>query len=68
MDRGLHWADLSVLFTTALLPWPTAVLSSALAEGGQGDVRVAVALYVIIGSLMCPARLFLFHTLAVTRS
>lgn len=30
MDRGLHWANLGVLFTTALLPFPTAVLSSAL--------------------------------------
>jgi uncharacterized membrane protein len=29
-DRGLHWANFFVLFATALLPFPTIVLSDAL--------------------------------------
>ncbi|KPH98945.1 protein of unknown function DUF1211 [Actinobacteria bacterium OK006] len=33
MTRGLHWANLGVLFSTALLPWPTALASEAIAEG-----------------------------------
>jgi uncharacterized membrane protein len=31
-DRGLHWVNLFVLFTTALLPFPTAVVSDALQD------------------------------------
>ncbi|WUS52545.1 TMEM175 family protein [Streptomyces mirabilis] len=33
MTRGLHWANLGVLFSTALLPWPSALASEAIAEG-----------------------------------
>lgn len=33
MTRGLHWANLGVLFSTAPLPWPTALASEAIAEG-----------------------------------
>jgi hypothetical protein len=34
-NRGLHWANLFVLFTTALLPFPTAVVPHALQEKNQ---------------------------------
>jgi uncharacterized membrane protein len=39
IDRGLHWANLLVLFSTALLPFPTAVVSRALQEHDQPDQR-----------------------------
>ena len=47
IDRNLQWANLGLLFTTALLPFPTAVLSSALQSGGTADRRTAVVLYAL---------------------
>ncbi|HEV7899583.1 MAG TPA: TMEM175 family protein [Planosporangium sp.] len=64
MDRGVHWANLSVLFTTALLPFPTAVVSHAVQEGNPTDVRTAVGLYALVGAALCAAWLALFHHLA----
>jgi uncharacterized membrane protein len=43
IDLGLHWANLFVLFTTASLPFPTAVVSHALQENSKPDQRTAVA-------------------------
>ncbi|WFE45845.1 TMEM175 family protein [Verrucosispora sp. WMMD1129] len=63
-DRGLHWVNLFVLFSTALLPFPTAVVSKALQEHDQQDQRVAVAFYALIGALLCASWLALFHYLA----
>lgn len=63
-DRGLHWVNLFVLFTTALLPFPTAVVSHALQEHDQQDQRVAVAFYALIGALLCASWLAFFHYLA----
>ncbi|NJQ01449.1 DUF1211 domain-containing protein [Streptomyces sp. PLAI1-29] len=63
MDRGLHWANLAVLFSTALLPWPTAMVSTAIAEGAGSDARVAVAVYALVGVLTSLAWLALFHHL-----
>jgi uncharacterized membrane protein len=63
-DRGLHWVNLFVLFTTALLPFPTAVVSDALQEHDQQDQRVAVAFYALIGALLCASWLAFFHYLA----
>jgi uncharacterized membrane protein len=63
-DRGLHWVNLFVLFTTALLPFPTAVVSHALQEHDQQDQRVAVAFYALIGALLCASWLVFFHYLA----
>ncbi|MGW4464978.1 TMEM175 family protein [Micromonospora sp. NPDC004704] len=62
-DRGLHWANLFVLFTTALLPFPTAVVSHALQEHNQQDQRVAVAFYALVGALVCASWLVFFHYL-----
>ena len=64
IDRGLQWANLSLLFTTALLPFPTAVLSSALQSGGTSDRRTAVVLYAIVAGAMAAAWLGLFRRLA----
>lgn len=30
IDRGLHWANIGILFTTALLPLSTAVIAHAV--------------------------------------
>jgi uncharacterized membrane protein len=52
MDQGLHWANLLVLFTTALLPFPTAVVSRTLEIGNLADESVAIAFYALIGTLL----------------
>ena len=39
IDRGLHWANLGILFTTTLLPFPTAVISKAIQAGDPADAR-----------------------------
>ncbi|GAB3887714.1 TMEM175 family protein [Kibdelosporangium lantanae] len=61
MTRGLHWANLLVLFTTALLPWPTSIVASALAEDNEFDARVAAGLYTLVGSMLCLSFLWFFH-------
>ncbi|MEV5787145.1 TMEM175 family protein [Streptomyces sp. NPDC051639] len=63
MTRGLHWANLGVLFSTALLPWPTALVSEAIAEGNPPDDRVAVGLYAIIGAMLWVSWMIFFHVL-----
>lgn len=63
-DRGLHWVNLFVLFSTALLPFPTAVVSHALQEHNNADQRVAVAFYALVGALLCATWLAFYHYLA----
>ncbi|MFC9635927.1 TMEM175 family protein [Streptomyces mirabilis] len=63
MTRGLHWANLGVLFSTALLPWPTALVSEAIADGNPPDDRVAVGLYAIIGAMLWVSWMIFFHVL-----
>lgn len=53
MNRGLHWANLGILFTTALLPFATAVLAKAAQEGNSADERTAVVLYALFGMSLC---------------
>ena len=60
MDPGLHWANLIVLFATALLPFPTAVMSNALTVGDLRDERTAVAFYALVGTFLCASWLLLF--------
>lgn len=64
MDRALHWANLGILATLALLPWPTAVIAETARTGDLTDERVAVALYAIIGALLCLSWLVFFSHLA----
>ncbi|MFC4150051.1 TMEM175 family protein [Micromonospora mangrovi] len=63
-DRGLHWMNLLVLFTTALLPFPTIVVSHALQEHDKADQRVAIAFYALIGASLCATWLAFYHYLA----
>ncbi|MFF3865040.1 TMEM175 family protein [Micromonospora sp. NPDC001898] len=63
-DRGLHWVNLGVLFSVALLPFATAVLSSAVQHGDRSDERVAVALYGLVGVVLSAAWLALYHHLS----
>jgi uncharacterized membrane protein len=64
MDIGLQWANLGILATLALVPWPTAVISETARTGNIDDERVAVALYAIVGALLCLSWLVFFSYLA----
>ncbi len=64
-DRSLHLANLFSLLASALIPFPTAVLSTALQQGNPFDATVAVALYAAIGGVMCLSWLLLFHVLSI---
>ena len=65
IDRGLHWVNLAILFTAALLPFPTAVVSYAVQRGvASTDARTAVAFYAMIGVLLCASWYAFFRYLA----
>lgn len=61
VDKGVHLANIALLFTTALIPFPTAVLSHAFIAGADtDDARIAVALYAGVLAAMCASWLLLF--------
>ena len=64
-NRSLHLANLLLLLTSGLIPFPTAVLSTAMQYGSPADATVAVELYAGVGCLMCLSWLLLFHILSV---
>jgi uncharacterized membrane protein len=64
-DRSLHLANLFLLLMSALIPWPTAILSAALQGGSEFDAKVAVTLYAGIAGGMCLSWLALFHVLSI---
>src|ERR1700687_1061852 len=64
-DRSLHLANLFLLLTSALIPFPTAILSAAIQSGNEFDARVAVTLYAAIAGSMCLAWLVVFHVLSI---
>jgi uncharacterized membrane protein len=64
-SRSLHMANLLLLLTSALIPFPTALLSTALQHGALADATVAIVLYAAVGCLMCLSWLFLFHVLSI---
>jgi uncharacterized membrane protein len=64
-DRSLHLANLFLLLTSALIPFPTAILSTAIQTGNEFDARIAVALYAGIAGTMCLSWLIIFHVLCI---
>jgi uncharacterized membrane protein len=64
-NRSLHIANLLLLLTSGLIPFPTAVLSTALQHQSSPDAVVAVILYSAIGCLMCGSWLLVFHILSM---
>ena len=62
-DRGLHWWNLMVLLTTAILPFPTAILASTMQSPSIDDRRVAVVFYSLLAAGMCLSWLALFQHL-----
>jgi uncharacterized membrane protein len=63
-SRSLHFANLFLLLTSGLIPFPTALLSTALLHESPVDASVAIELYAAIGCLMCLSWLFMFHILS----
>lgn len=52
LDLGLNWINLGVLLGAVIIPFPTAVIASAFAEGNGNDERSAVVLYAFAAAFM----------------
>ncbi|GIH15240.1 TMEM175 family protein [Rugosimonospora africana] len=57
---AINWINLGILFGVVIIPFPTAVLASALAKGGTHDLRVAVVMYALAAALMSSPWLVFF--------
>ena len=61
VNLGFRWINLGILFTTAVLPFPTAVLASVLGAGNSSyDQRVAVTFYALAAAAMSASWLPVF--------
>jgi uncharacterized membrane protein len=66
VNAGLLWRNLALLFTTSVLPFPTAVVGSAFQFGDRADQSAALAFYATVGATAAAAWLLLFHFLSRT--
>ncbi|MET8911860.1 TMEM175 family protein [Micromonospora sp. NPDC004551] len=57
---ALSWINIALLFGVVIIPFPTAVLASALVDGDAGDLRVAVVMYALAAALMSAPWLVFF--------
>ena len=57
---ALNWINLAILFGVVIIPFPTAILASALAKGDTYDLRVAVTTYALAAALMSAPWLVFF--------
>jgi uncharacterized membrane protein len=64
VDLGLLWRNLGLLLGTSVLPFPTAVLSSAFRNGSRSNEIIASIFYLVIAAFMSFSWLILFHYLA----
>jgi uncharacterized membrane protein len=64
VDLGLLWGNLALLLVTSVLPFPTAVVSSAFRGGNHGDEVSSLVLYALWAATMPAAWLLVFHYLA----
>ncbi|MFC0032689.1 TMEM175 family protein [Micromonospora chaiyaphumensis] len=60
---ALNWINIAILFGVVIIPFPTAVLASALVDGDAGDLRVAVVMYAFAAALMSAPWLVCFRYL-----
>ena len=64
VDTGLLWRNLALLLTVSVLPFPTAVLSTAFQHGDRSDEMTASVFYGVAGGVAAVAWLALYHYLA----
>jgi uncharacterized membrane protein len=64
VDTRMLWLNLLLLLTTSVLPFPTAVLSSAFQHGSHGDQVAAMALYAGVSAAMSGTWFLLFQYLS----
>jgi uncharacterized membrane protein len=57
---ALNWINIAILFGVVIIPFPTAVLASALVGGDTDDLRVAVVMYALAAALMSAPWLVFF--------
>ncbi|MGY0004254.1 TMEM175 family protein [Micromonospora sp. I033] len=57
---ALNWINIAILFGVVIIPFPTAVLASALVAGDTDDLRVAVVMYALAAALMSAPWLVFF--------
>ncbi|SCL15115.1 Uncharacterized membrane protein [Micromonospora rhizosphaerae] len=57
---ALSWINIGILFGVVIIPFPTAVLASALVDGDTDDLRVAVVMYALAAALMSAPWLVFF--------
>ena len=64
VNGGLLWRNLALLGAMSVIPFPTAVVSSAFQLRSHGDERTALILYGVVGVASAATWLLLFHFLS----